>query len=319
MDNISNLPQIGQPSPYSFEDGEWIGPGSGYGSGFQNPYLTSEPTTLEDLSVVGTARYADWAKDKLGRGYGDMHYHPDFAFERSLADLAPHLSSDARMQMLEGLPSTMYDYSGLSTDLQKTLGQIFSGGEPGALFENWEELIDPIYAAFENVGDLERREWLLVDDISKWGSDTVMDAIPPEILSLGMEALPFTDVFTEQSIADTLNKMYGLSDADKLRAGEFVAWDPKQVAETEFNYYNPLIESERDVQTHKLSEALSKDVTGGFAASGGAGAAKDRAMLSYNAAMEAIIEGILKNMAGSTQELQSQAMDWMEKASAQTT
>ncbi len=122
-------------------------------------------------------------------------------------------------------------------------------------------------------------------------------------------ALPFTNVFDPESIANTLSQ---LGAPASLTAAEIKALTPEMIEKTTSAYYEPYEETQRDKLVSKLGEARGKVQTGGFAGSGARTAGLSGAEKLYRGGYENVLADILKMRGKETENVLDTIFGWQE-------
>ena len=254
-------------------------------NGFDNPYITGgagDPYT-------GEIDFSQWASD-----IGDW---PSVQFQ------------------LPGL----YQYQGMSPEIMSALGNIFGGAEggfmdllPGA-WENWgteDEFLNMMSQEYSYGDEGLTMDWSL-------GEDAPLGAITgTENLGQGF----FANFFDPESLAATLSQIAGFGtdpDISEIRPGEVKALTPEMIEKTTSAYYSPYEEVERGTLVDKLSKAMGKAGTGGFAGSGGRESGLSGAEKLYRGGYEDILADIMKLRGGATENVLDTIYGWQELLSGQ--
>ena len=122
-------------------------------------------------------------------------------------------------------------------------------------------------------------------------------------------ALPFTNVFDPESIANTLSQ---LGAPASLTAAEIKALTPEMIEKTTSAYYEPYEETQRDKLVSKLGEARGKAQTGGFAGSGARTSGLSGAEKLYRGGYENILADIMKMRGKETENVLDTIFGWQE-------
>ena len=125
-------------------------------------------------------------------------------------------------------------------------------------------------------------------------------------------ALPFTNVFDPESIANTLSQLGDFGTGGGPTAAEIRALTPEMIAKTHQGYYEPYETVEREELIEKMAKAQSKVPTGGFAGSGQRVAGLSGAEKLYRGGYEDVLANILKMRGKETEDVLETIFGWQE-------
>lgn len=289
-------------------------------NGFDNPYLTTEDTSLDFLDLFGQAQNLLRADQTGVSDDWDLDFGPEYDFEWGMSQLSP----EAQQAILEILPSQMYTYEGISPEIMSALGNVF--GEGGVDLMGLHEtilpdLIGPGGAGGDNLEHPLMMHEYWYDPVGpgnaewQWGM--------PLLTDLQTEGLPFTNIFDPSSLAETMTQLAYGSDyeegvSDEIRAGEVRALTSDMIDKTKSAYYAPYEESEREDFVTTLGKNIGKVSTGGFAGSDIRTGGIDIARGGYDDSYADLLAQIEKMKGSSTGDIMDIIYGWQEQMSELT-
>lgn len=284
---------------------------------FDNPYMTQG--NLLDPTVSGQVQYR--GDDRVGGYQGGDRYR----FRIGGDDR--YRTSEATLSDLGYDPIQGYEYN-MGSSIMDTLSDVFdmeAGGFDITDYFGVEDLSSMGQALQEQAGTMTTQVADYEQMINsgyyhapvsrELGGEFVGD--PTFSFEEGVDgpsgALAFTNIFDKQSLADTLSAMAGIEPGgEPIKASEVTALTPEMIEKTESAYYDPLLESTQEEATFNLADALSRDVSGGFAGGGAGVASKQRAKRAYGKNIQNILSQILKSKASATADVNKRIMGWQE-------
>ena len=281
-----------------------------------NPYVTT--TGGEDFDINAFIQYITDIESQSGTiwqpagGGWNVEYDPQYA--------------EAELEFNVNLPT--YGYQGMSPEIMQALGNVLTptgGFNPEMFGEDF--IMSQILSQTPGLSEADLPGMITSMPGTAWGG-----SFDPTIGPGGIgewdygdieSALPFTDVFDAESIAATLSQIGGFTSDNpddtlaKIRAGEVKALTPEMIEKTTAAYYDPIEDVGRQKLIGEKTKALGKAATGGFAGSGARASGLSGAEQMYRGGYGKLLEGIMGQQAGATENVLDTVYGWQELLSNQ--
>lgn len=283
-------------------------------NGFNNPYATTDPISLEDLILTGQSQYVDVATRPYVGAEWEWSYKDPEEFEYSVDSLG--LAPWYEQWMMSKLPGTRYDYSGLNAPITQAMSKVFGDKKAGSVEipGHITAVPDLVLEGIQELGDLEADYYAKNPAVGGWFTST--DKADPILSELGLkyeyDPAAFIDIFDPESIAKTLSEIKGLEGDAAYKGATVEALTPEMLEKTESQYYTPYEEAGAVELVEELGKNIAGAETGGFAGSGGRKAGLSAAERMYSSGYGDILADIMKMKGKATEDVLDTIFSWQE-------